>query len=188
MNLQNSQLAQKARALGFSETLSASVLVLGSPRDANAIRAQAGGLISVESLDGELLRTAAKNRGVQLVNPLNATGFSRDDGLIRIVAEQGKAFEIPISTVLRSKHVFRAKAMNQIREFSRRCFKLGAKIVFTSRAQEEWDVKSPREIIAIASLLGFSREQASAAIGKNAFEILDKLNNREAADGKMMIE
>ena len=146
-------------------------------------------MISVESQDGELLRTAAKNRGVQLVNPLQAQGFSRDDGLIRIVAEQGKAFEIPISAILRQKHVFRAKAMNQIREFSRRCAKLGAKIVFTSRSQEEWDVKSPREIVAIASLLGFSREQAAAAIGKNAFEILEKMQGSEKnAKGNVMVE
>ncbi len=173
LNVSNTAMIAKARAMGFSDVLQATVIQLNSQKDLNLLRGSEGGLLCAESQNGELLRAACKNKNVALVNALPVPGFSRDDGLIRAVAENEKAFEIPISTLLCSKHVFRAKAISQLKEFARRCNKLGAKMVFTSRAREEWDLKSPREIIAIASLLGLAREQAAAAIGKNAMGILE---------------
>ncbi len=184
LNVSNTAILAKARAMGFSDCRRATVIQLNSQKDLNLLRCSEGGLLCVESQNGELLRAACKNKNSALINALAVQGFSRDDGLIRAVAENEKAFEIPLSALVLQKHVFRAKAISQLKEFARRCNKLGAKMVFTSRAKEEWDLKSPREIIAIASLLGLSREQAAAAIGKNAMEIIERREGERVGQGE----
>ncbi len=178
LNLSNPALSAKAKTLGYAIAETATVASIATRKDFNTLKPAQGTLIA-ESQDGELLRMAAKTKFVHLVNPTLFSGFPSDDGLIRIIAEQGKAFEIPLFAILRSRHVFRAKAISQIKAFAKRCEKLGAKIIFTSRAQSECDLKTPRETIAIASLFGLTREKAQAAISTNAQRVLGKAQGVE---------
>jgi len=126
------------------------------------------------------LRAAAKrDGGLLLVNPLLVPKFQKDDGLVRAIAEAAKsapvAFEIPVKAFLSSKFVYRAKLVAQVRAFLRLCLKLKAPFVFTSRASSQWDLKSPREVIAIGVFYGLSFEQASAAISTTPQKLLGQL-------------
>ncbi|MCX6767860.1 MAG: hypothetical protein NTY90_03995 [Candidatus Micrarchaeota archaeon] len=170
LNLSNPALAEKAGRLGWGKTVNAAVVAAG--KQGQIPHKPLPGIVSIDSPDGELLRIAAASRAVDLVNPLGAKDFYRDDGLIRAVAEAGKAFEIPLAPLLRAEFVYRAKAIVQAREFVRRCLKLGAAFVFTSRAETEWDLKSPRETIALIQLLGLTGQQARHAIGRAPEKVL----------------
>ena len=168
LNLSNPALEKKALGLGWASALTARVV------DVSKAKAGQGNgmLVSAEAENGELLRRAASNPNVDLINPLRTREFYRDAGLIRAVAEAGKAFEIPLAPLLATEFVFRAKLITQAREFVRRCVKLHAPVVFTSRAESEFDLKSPRETLALIQLLGLSEQQARYAVSKAAQKII----------------
>jgi RNase P/RNase MRP subunit p30 len=119
----------------------------------------------VESASSELLRKAAKKS--VLINCLQVKNFQKDEGLIRAVAEGESAFEIPISVLLHSNGTQRANLLRRLRFFVKKCLKLKAKFVFTLRAKSKFDLKTPREVAAIAQLLGLSKEQAVLIIKKS---------------------
>jgi len=169
LNLSNPALEGKALGLGWGRALTARVVDVGKGKAGHGAEGQ---LVIAESENGELLRRAAANPSVDLINPFRAREFYRDDGLIRAVAEAGKAFEIPLAPLLGTEFVFRAKLITQAREFVRRCVKLHAPLVFTSRAGSEFDLKSPREAVALIQLLGLSAEQARYAIERTPDKIL----------------
>ncbi|MFQ5406224.1 MAG: RNase P subunit p30 family protein [Candidatus Micrarchaeia archaeon] len=167
LNLQNELLVKLEFDAGFSKVQETRVVELSSKADFKKISSDG---VCVEGKDALLLREACRNRKVSFINPVFAARFERDDGLIREVILREKVFEIPVCSLLHAKHVFRAKQLAQLREFLRRCIKFNAGFVFTSRAKEREDVKSPREIIAIAHLMGLSREQAARALSFNGEE------------------
>ena len=175
LNCSVPSLYAEASKLGWTEIRTAIIQPLSSQADLDRLREKkkvADVPAAVESSSSELLRLAAKRDFVDLINPLLVPGFERDDGLVQIVSDEKKTFEIPLLPVLQSKHVFRAKLLNQLAAFIKLCRKLGANFVFTSRAREEYDLKSPREAMAIAQLLGLDREQAKYAIGDAAAKVL----------------
>jgi len=173
LNLSNPGLAEKAAELGWSETLAAAVFPAGKTP------AKAGEIVCAESGDTEALRRAAANPRVALLNPLLVKDFHKDDGLVRAVAEAGKAFEIPVRPLLEKNFVYRAKLMAQLRVFLAKCLKLGAAFVFTSRAQSEFDLKSPQETIALIQALGLSRQQAQYSITKAPEKISEAVEWRK---------
>lgn len=167
LNLRNSQLEKQALALGFAKTFTPPAVEIKTQRDLNAIRENKDGFYALESTDSELLRKAAKRaHGRALVNAFLVPKFFRDDGLIRVVAETENVFEIPLHYFLHSAHVHRAKLFDEASAFLKKCLKLKAPFVFTSRAESEFDLKSPREIIAVGVCLGLTREQAAFALGE----------------------
>ncbi len=161
LNVANSSLLSTARELGFAQAYSAKVIVLNK----NTVPGRkTGELVVAEGLNGELLRAAAKSRDVDFVNPCLVPKYWKDDGLIRAVAEGGKAFELPlVPLILTQKFALRARNLSQLSQFLARCRKLHAPIVFTSRSQTKYDLKSPIEWLAVSQLLGLTREQAAAA-------------------------
>lgn len=172
LNIANKELAERALKLGWRSATAARAVELRGQKDIP--RAASGGITIVEGANTELLRQACRREGVSLVNPFKIQQYYKDDGLIRAVAENGKAFEVPLSEIVRTTYVYRARFLSQARAFLQRCVKRRAGFVLTSRAREEWDLKSPREAIALGVALGLSREQAGYSISARAEEILEK--------------
>ncbi len=144
LNLVDSKLATKATSLGFFTTSSLNKQVIEAP---NAVA----------------LIAKCKQRGSPLfVNPLSAIDFFNSSALIEICKEKEKTIEIPLSYLLNAKN--KGKLIFQLRLFLKQCLKRKVKFVFTSRATSEFEIKSPREIIAIGQMLGLTFEQATAAL------------------------
>ncbi|MFH0973615.1 MAG: RNase P subunit p30 family protein [Candidatus Micrarchaeota archaeon] len=178
LHLADASLRERALELGFKKAFAPPLVFLDKQSDLQKIREakrasasadeNGSGLCAVESTNGELLRSAAR-RGV-LVNPLLVRSFGFDDGLVRAVADaaaagEASAFEIPLINFIRENEMRRAKLMAETRVFLRKCVKLRAPFALVSRAQSVFDVKSPRECVAIGEMLGLSFEQAARALG-----------------------
>jgi RNase P/RNase MRP subunit p30 len=174
LNLQNPKLQEEAKKLGFAEVKTAKILLLETGKDLNLANSRE--LMSVEGADPDLLRNCIKQRKPILCNPLLTKDFYRDDGLIREAIERETVFEIPISEFLRANFVYRAKLINNTRNFLKKCIKLGAGFVFTSRATDEYGLKSPQEVISIAStLFSITPEQAQYAISRRVEKLLQTI-------------
>ncbi|MEK6843340.1 MAG: RNase P subunit p30 family protein [Candidatus Micrarchaeota archaeon] len=174
LNLQNDQLITQALKIGFSKVKKAKIIPLNSGSDLNLVNSKE--LISIESTNSQLLRDCIRQKKPVLCNPLFAPNFYKDIGLIREAASQETVFEIPISEFLKTNFVYRAKLINQTRNFISRCMKLKAKFVFTSRAVDLLGLKSPQEIIAIAStLFSLTKQQSEFSISTRPEKMLEYL-------------
>ena len=133
-------------------------ITLNSPKDFNSLEQNS----IVDSFNPELLRKAVERKKV-LINPLYAKAFYRDDGLVRSIAESESSFALPVEALLHSRGSGRAKLFRELRFFTRLCRKLGAKFFFTNLSpKSKFDLKSEREIQAIATLLGLTPQQAKS--------------------------
>ncbi|HIH20000.1 TPA: hypothetical protein HA244_01910 [Candidatus Micrarchaeota archaeon] len=132
---------------------------LNSTKDLNGL--QSGAV--VESRNPELLRKACERAKI-FINPLQAGPFYRDEALVRSVGGSQSSFAMPIAVLLKAKGGSRAKLFREIRFFIRLCLKLKAKFIFTNAfAQDKFDLKSAREMQAIATLFGLTPLQAKNA-------------------------
>ncbi len=158
LNLSNAALRQKSLSLGYSEASTLQVATLPAKANQNA----KGDV--VESTNVELLISACKRHNSQFtfINPLLCNDFYKGTALLEIAREKEKVFEIPLRFLLRSPN--RSKLMFQLRIFLKNCLKRKIPFIFTTRALSEFDLKSPREIIAIGEALGLNYEQASASL------------------------
>lgn len=120
--------------------------------------------MSVCSINGEWLRQACR-KGI-LVDPLQVVKFEKDEGLVRAVAETDSLFEIPMRPLLHSFGRRRAQLLSAYAKFFTLCQKRGARVAFTSQAQSPYDVKSPREAVAVWQQMGLRREAAANAMAQ----------------------
>lgn len=142
LNLTNISLEKKALLLGYSQVCTLTNVI--------------------EAPDVEALVRKCKGGSALVVNPLAARDFYKGAGLFGAAREKELVFEIPISAILRSRE--RSKLFFQLRIFLKNCTRRKAPFIFTSRAANEFELKSPREIIAIGQTLGLTYEQTVAAI------------------------
>lgn len=146
--------AALARELGWTAATPAR-LELKSGNDLRLVKAG----MSVCSVNGEWLRQACR-KGI-LVDPLLVPKFEKDEGLVRAVAETDSVFELPLRPLLHSFGRKRATLLAAYGKFLALCQKRGASVAFTSQAQGAFDVKSPREAVAIWQQVGIPREAAA---------------------------
>ena len=170
LGLADSRLQSKALKLGWGNAVVLPRFSIESRQDLNKAAAQAGACI-VFSKSGDLLRkTVSLSRSPMLVDAFSVPNFYRDEGLIRAIAQENSSrpvgFELACSQFLRCSFVFRARFVSQATSFVKKCFKLDAPVIVTSGAVDDFELKSPRETIALAELFGFSQMQASAAISR----------------------
>ncbi len=116
-----------------------------------------------ESQSVDALRQAAKGRKAKL---LLMSSFQADVGLLRDAKQEGKAFVFPISMLLRANGIERGKLMSRMAYLLKLCVQLGAHYVLASGARNEYELKSPEELVVIGEALGLSRDQALWAISE----------------------
>lgn len=152
LDLANGALEKKALSLGYFQTCTLTNVV--------------------EAPDVEALVRKCKGGNALVVNPLSSRDFYKSAALFGAAREKGLVFEIPISAILASRE--RSKLFFQLRIFLKNCTKRKVPFIFTSRAANEFELKSPREVIAIGQTLGLTYEQAAAALSTVPQELLKK--------------
>lgn len=150
----STQAAALAQELGWT-VASPARLELKAGNDLRLVKAG----MSVCSANGEWLRQACR-KGI-LVDALQVPKFEKDEGLVRAVADTDSAFELPMSPLLHSFGRKRAALLSAYAKFFSLCQKRGAKVAFTSQAQSAFDVKSPREAVAVWQQMGLTRDIAA---------------------------
>ncbi|MCL5011487.1 MAG: hypothetical protein M1594_01165 [Candidatus Marsarchaeota archaeon] len=141
LNISKPLLAEKERQLGFEK------------------------VVSLPVIEGDEKKVVGecKKKNFALVNPFRVKKFYENKLLTKSVLEGNKCFEIPVSFFLRLEGTERARFMNRVRLFLKFCLRKKACFVFTSRAMDESELKTPREWIAIGVTLGLDYRQAEYA-------------------------
>ncbi len=91
--------------------------------------------------------------------------YDIDEGAVKLIAEKHKAcFLIDISKIINSRGISRAVLLSRLRTFLKFCIKYNAYYTFADFAKDDFELRSPRELIHIAGLLGVNEGQTKFAL------------------------
>ncbi len=155
-HVESEALAAQARRLGFAK------VVVTKPVEPQAGAKLAEGTL-IESASSRLLCSVLEKNDGLLANVFSARDFWKDDELL--AALKGNYVELRFSQFLNARN--KAELIAKARFFVGKDLKRGVKFRVTSGARDEFELRSPRDLVAFGIVLGLTREQAFAALGEN---------------------
>ncbi|RLI97092.1 MAG: hypothetical protein DRO99_03445 [Candidatus Aenigmatarchaeota archaeon] len=140
-------------------------------------------VIAVKSADPEICRVASENSKVDILagweaaerNPVNYI-------TAKAAAESGVSIAFSLGSLIRAYDRSRAGIMSKLLDTAKLVRKYGSPLVLTSGAVSFWGLRSPSEIMAFGSMLGFNGVQAKKGLSP---ELLEK-NRERLSDGWVM--
>ncbi|MEA1957241.1 MAG: RNase P subunit p30 family protein [Euryarchaeota archaeon] len=133
-------------------------------------------LIVVRGGSKELNEAALKNSMVDVLAPQH--GEHGKEGLthvlVRYAAENDVAIEFNLNAIIHGRRSDRARILGKMREILKFVRKYKAMPVITSNAHSIYDLRAPREMVALASLFGMRKEEAVHALSDIPEGILEK--------------
>lgn len=124
--------------------------------------------------DLKVNRAAVEDSRVDLL--LHPYQGRRDSGFNHILAkkaaENNVAAEINIGYLLRNRNHRRQKILAQFRELLKLKSKFDFPLVITSGARSLYDLRSPRDLMALSSCFGMDKETALSALSKVPEDII----------------
>ncbi len=138
-------------------------------------------LVTVHGGDDKINRAAVENAKVDiLAHPCGERGEGGlNHVLVRYAAENGIAIDFNINALIHSRRADRARILSKMREILKLVRKYNAPILLTSHAHSIYDLRAPREMVALAALFGMSKEEAVHALSDIPQGILDKRWKKE---------
>jgi len=133
-------------------------------------------IVMVAGGDYTINRAACEDNRVDiLVHPeLNRPDSGLDDICLTMAAANGVAIGISFNTVLRAARKARARALAHIATNIELAAAFRVPIVVMSGGQSKWEIRDPRQLIALASILGAELPHAFAAASDVPFNIVEK--------------
>ncbi len=171
-------LASIARSMGYAHVFSSTYIPLPDGKALSRIREHP--IVCTSSTSVDLLKTAASQsrpQSILLIDALSVKGVLKEKGLLSHVKEASNtkpiAFHLPIRSLLLQSFVYRAKYISLARSFAAQCRKARVPLVLSGMAANEYELKSPREHIAIAtSIYGMSVHEAKSSLSTTPLHLL----------------
>ncbi|MFZ2070005.1 MAG: RNase P subunit p30 family protein [Halobacteriota archaeon] len=138
-------------------------------------------LVMVHGGDEQLNLAALKDPKVDvLAHPCGEKGeVALNHILVRYAVENGIAIEFNMNAIIKSRRGDRVRILGRLRDNLELVRKYKARFILTSNARSIYDLRAPREMIALASLFGMRHEEAVRALSDIPVEILEKRWNKE---------
>ncbi len=102
-----------------------------------------------------------------------------DHTIARLMAERFIALEINFSEILNSYGILRSQVIGRMRQNLILAKKYSVPVILVSGAREKYDMRSPRELIAIGMSTGMKEEDAKKALEENPLRIIKKSRDRK---------
>jgi ribonuclease P/MRP protein subunit RPP1 len=113
-----------------------------------------------------------------LAHPVEGKG-KLNHVLVRYAAENGIAIEFSLDAIIHNTRSGRARILQKTHRILQLTRKYKAKSIITSNARSIYDIRAPREMIALASLFGMRREEAVNALSYVPESIINKKWKKE---------
>jgi ribonuclease P/MRP protein subunit RPP1 len=138
-------------------------------------------LVAVHGGNEKINRAAVENPKVDIL--AHPSGERGEGGLnhvlVRYAAENGVAIDFNMNALIHSRRGDRARIIGKMRENLKMVRKFNAPVILTSHARSVYNLRAPREMIALASLFGMTREEATRALSETPAGILEKRWKKE---------
>lgn len=99
--------------------------------------------------------------------------------LVRYAAENSVAIDFNMNAIIHNRRGDRARVMGKMREILKLVRKYNAPMILTTHAHSIYDLRAPREMIALATLFGMSKEEATSALCDIPRDVLEKRWKKE---------
>ena len=126
-------------------------------------------VLSVHGGDEKINRAAVESQDVDI---LSQPGEKLNQVLMRFASENRVAIELGIGSIIKMRGSGRVRALAELGHNLKLARKYGAPVLLTSNAQSVYDLRAPREMIALASIFGMTTEEAIAALSTVPEEII----------------
>ena len=138
-------------------------------------------VVIVESDEYDLIRLACSDTRVDLLSLVYPRGAESFDHICaRLASENNVALEINFSFMLNSKN--RVRTFRALRKVIMLCEKYKTPMIIVSGARDEWELRAPRDLASIASVLGMDVARAIEGVSDIPFNLIKR--NREKLSGK----
>jgi len=138
-------------------------------------------LLAVHGGNDKINRAAVENPKVDiLAHPCGEKGEGGlNHVLVRYAAENGVAIDFNMNSIIHSRRGERARTLGKMREILKLVRKYNTPMILTSHAHTTYDLRAPREMIALAALFGMPKEEATSALCDIPRGVLEKRWKKE---------
>ncbi|MBA5942619.1 MAG: ribonuclease P protein component 3 [Methanophagales archaeon] len=147
-------------------------------------------LLAVHGGNAKINRAAVEDSRVDIL--AHPCGGAREDGdgdgdgvlnhvLVRYAAENSVAIDFNMNGIIYNRRGERARIIGKMRDNLRLLRKYKAPMILTSNARSVYDLRAPREMIALASLFGMTKVEATSALSDIPLDILERRGEKERA-------
>ncbi len=138
-------------------------------------------LLAVHGGNEKINRAAVENPKVDiLAHPCGEKGEGGlNHVLVRYAAENSVAIDFNMNAIIHNRRGDRARVMGKMREILKLVRKYNAPMILTTHAHSIYDLRAPREMIALATLFGMSKEEATSALCDIPRDVLEKRWKKE---------
>jgi len=98
------------------------------------------------------------------------------------------AIEFDMGSIIRLRGSARVRALAELRHNLKLARKYGTPVLLTSNAQSIYDLRAPREMIALASIFGMTTEEAIAALSTVPEEIIRRGSRNWIMEGVEIVD
>lgn len=144
-------------------------------------------ILIVSGGDYNINRAACENPKVDiLAHPeMGRPDNGLDEACLRAAAENKVAIEINFREILYGYRKPRAYILNHIATNIKLCDETKAKMVICSAVQSIWDMRTPREMAALANVLGMDISKAVSSVSDIPQAIIEE--NKKKLEGKIPV-
>lgn len=128
-------------------------------------------------------RAAVENGKVDILAHPASDGKPLNHVLMKAAADNGVAIDFNIDAITMQKGGSRVKALTAMRQNVRLARKFSAPMIITSNARSHYDLRKPREMMALAMLVGMTMDEALHSLSDVPSDII-----RRNMDGSRIME
>jgi ribonuclease P/MRP protein subunit RPP1 len=153
----------------------------------NKYREEAAVVIVVGG-DYDINRAACENPKVDILShpEKGRIDSGLDEASIKFAANNNVAIEINFGEILHAYRKSRSFVLSHIAKNVMLCNEFGAHLIVSSGAKSKWDMRDPRELVAVGTVLGMELNKAFDSMSTVPEQIIEK--NKAKLEGKIITE
>ncbi len=134
-------------------------------------------VVAVACLNRRVAVWAARNTNIDLLYFPEVKMYKQvDKSLVGLIYSSENALEISVRPILLNRGLRRANVLGIIRSALEIALREQISLVLTSDAHNKFELRSPRALAALGSLLGMPYERSKEALSKNPLKVLERRN------------
>ena len=141
-------------------------------------------VLSVHGGNEKINRAAVESRDVDILAHPNER---LNHVLMRFASENRVAVEFNLDSIIKMRGRERVRALTVFRHNLTLARKYGAPMILTSNAQSIYDLRAPREMIALGTVFGMTEEEAVTALSTVPEEIIRRRSENRIMEGVWIV-
>ena len=136
-------------------------------------------ILSVHGGNERINRMAVEDKRIDILcHPECENESGLNHVLARSAAKNDVAIEFDMGSIIHNRGKSRSKVLSSMSKNLRLARRYGAEMILTSNSFNIYDLRAPREMIALASLFGMTREEAVVAMSVTPQNIIKRNTSR----------